>query len=118
MPEVLAAASALADAGIGADVVCLTSADRVFRDLRASRGVGEGEGSILDELFAADRAAPLVTVLDGHPHTLSFLSTIHGQPLTALGVDDFGQSGEIADLYSHFGIDADSIIEAAADAIS
>ena len=63
-------------AGYPVDVVCLTSADLVFRAVRARRGLDSGDDEILDELLPADRAAPLVTVLDGHPHTLSFLGSV------------------------------------------
>ena len=63
----------------------------------------------------ADRAAPIVSVLDGHPHTLGFLAAIHGTPMAMLGVSDFGQSGDVQDLYSAFGIDADTIVGAALD---
>ena len=61
------------------------------------------------------RTAPIVTVLDGHPHTLSFLAAIRGAPIACLGVDDFGQSGDVEDLYRHFGIDTDTIVGAAID---
>ena len=71
VPEALAAADELAAAGIAADVVCLTSADLIFRALQARQGLGDGDDAILDELFPAERAAPIVTVLDGHPHTLA-----------------------------------------------
>jgi pyruvate dehydrogenase E1 component len=64
-------------------------------------------------LLPADRAA--VTVLDGHPHTLAFLGAVRGVPIACLGVDHFGQSGDVQDLYRHFGIDADTIAGAAAD---
>jgi pyruvate dehydrogenase E1 component len=70
----------------------------------------------LDEIFPAARAAPIVTVLDGHPHTLSFLSSVRCVPLVSLGVTEFGESGDIDDLYEHFGIDTDTIIGVAADA--
>jgi pyruvate dehydrogenase E1 component len=115
MPEVIAAADALDDAGIAADVVCLTSADLVFRALRARHGLGDGDQLILDELLPAKRAAPLVTVLDGHPHTLSFLGAVRRVPITCLGVDDFGQSGDVNDLYRYFGIDSETIVDAALD---
>ena len=36
-----------------------------------------------------------------------------GAPVVPLGVDTFGQSGTIADLYAYAGIDADHIVEAA-----
>jgi pyruvate dehydrogenase E1 component len=118
MPEVLAAAAELAEGGLDADVVCLTSADLVFRAWRARSGLQRAEETILDDLFPADRVAPIVTVLDGHPHTLSFLGAIRGTPISCLGVDDFGQSGDVGDLYRHFGIDVDTIVGAALDLLT
>jgi pyruvate dehydrogenase E1 component len=118
VPEAIAAADELEEAGIGCDVVCLTSADLVFRALQARRGLSGGDGSddaILDELFPADRVTPIVSVLDGHPHTLSFLAAIRGAPIACLGISDFGQSGDVDDLYRYFGIDADTIAGAAID---
>src|SRR6185437_13409802 len=64
MPEVLAAADELADGSIGADVVCLTSPDLVFRSLQARQGLAEGDDAILDALLPAKRTAPIVSVLD------------------------------------------------------
>ncbi|MGH2849215.1 MAG: transketolase-like TK C-terminal-containing protein [Solirubrobacteraceae bacterium] len=116
VPEALAAAEILA-AGAAVDVVCLTSADLVFRAHRAQRGLADGEDWILDELFPSERAAPLVTVLDGHPHTLAFLGSVRGVPVASLGVDDFGQSGDVDDLYEQFGINAETIVGAALDLI-
>ena len=115
MPETLAAADELAAAGVPVDVVCLTSPDLVFRAQQARRGVAAGDDGVLGELLPAERAAPLVTVLDGHPHTLSFLGAVRNVPITCLGVQDFGQSGDVGDLYRHFGIDADTIVGAAVD---
>ena len=89
-------------------MVCLTSSDLIFRALQARRGLGAGDEEILDVLFPADRVAPIVTVLDGHPHTLSFVSAIRCTPIACLGVDDFGQSGDIEDLYRYFGIDTET----------
>ena len=97
--------------------VCLTSADLVFRALQARQGLGEGDDAILDALFPAERAPRSSTVLDGHPHTLSFLAGVHGVPIAALGVHDFGQSGDVEDLYRHFGIDTETIVGAALDLI-
>lgn len=118
VPEALAAADELAESGISVDVVCLTSADLVFRALQVRRGLAEGDDTVLDELFPRERAAPLVTVLDGHPHTLSFLGAVNDTPIACLGVQDFGQSGDVQDLYRHFGIDAEEIAGAALDLIS
>jgi len=116
VPEALAAAERLAELGAPADVVVVTSPGLLFRALRARQGPGEpGETWILDQAFPAARATPLVTILDGHPHTLAFLATINRVPHAALGVSQFGQSGSIEDLYQYNGIDTDSIIRAALD---
>jgi len=117
VPEALTAAERLAETGTQADVVCVTSPGLLFRALRARQGLGAGSGEpwILEQAFPATRATPLVTVLDGHPHTLSFLATVNQVPHAALGVSQFGQSGSIEDLYRYNGIDTDSIIRAALD---
>ncbi|HJZ36743.1 MAG TPA: 1-deoxy-D-xylulose-5-phosphate synthase N-terminal domain-containing protein [Solirubrobacterales bacterium] len=115
VPEACVAHDELTAAGIAADLVILTSADLIFRALRARQGLAHGDPGILDRVFPADRAAPLVTVLDGHPHALSFLSAVNDTPLAPLGVDDFGQSGDVDDLFRYFGIDAETIVGAAVD---
>jgi len=73
--------------------------------------------AVLDAVFPADRAAPMVTVLDGHPHTLAFLAGIHGVRGTHLGVTSFGQSGDLASVYRYHGLDTPSIVGAALDLI-
>ena len=65
--------------------------------------------------FPARRAAPLVTVLDGHPHTLAFLAGVNGVRAAHLGVTRFGQSGDLDSVYRYHGLDADSIVTAALD---
>jgi pyruvate dehydrogenase E1 component len=117
LPEVIAAADHLAGHGVAVDVVCLTSADLVFRALQARHGLLPGDDGVLDRLFPPDRVAPIVTVLDGHPHTLSFLAGIHGTAIACLGVADFGQSGDVDDLYRHFGIDTATVVGAAWDLV-
>jgi pyruvate dehydrogenase E1 component len=87
----------------------------VFRAVRARAGLGDASPAILDELLPSDRAAPIVTVLDGDPHALAFLAAVNGTPLTPLGVAGFGQSGDIADVYEHHQIDAETIVGAALD---
>ena len=116
VPEALAAAERLAAAGTPADVVCVTSPGLLFQALRARQGLqAETETWVLDQAFPATRATPLVTVLDGHPHTLAFLATINRVPHAALGVAQFGQSGSVEDLYRYNGLDTDAIIRAALD---
>jgi pyruvate dehydrogenase E1 component len=115
MPEVAAASDELEAAGIPVDVLCLTSPSLVFRALQARHGLARADEDVLGLLFPPERAAPIVSVLDGHPHTLAFLAGVHGLPCACLGVSDFGQSGDLPDLYRHFGIDADTIVGAAYD---
>jgi pyruvate dehydrogenase E1 component len=113
--EACAAADELAVAGIPTAVICLTSPDLIVRAQQARRGLTAGDDSILDQLFPPERRTPLVTSLDGHPHALAFLSGVTDTPIACLGAHDFGQSGDVDDLYRHFGIDTDTIVGAALD---
>jgi pyruvate dehydrogenase E1 component len=115
VPEALAAADRLDAAGVAADVICVTSPGLLFGALLARHGSAQEPSWILDQVFPATRATPLVTVLDGHPHTLAFLATINQVPSITLGVTRFGQSGSIPDVYRYHGIDTDSIIRAGLD---
>ena len=112
IPEVLEAADVL---GAETDVLCVTSADLLFRAFRARSGFGHHPIGVLDELFPEDRAVPMVTVLDGDPNALAFLAAINGVALTPLGVTNFGQSGDLPDVYRHHQIDAETVVGAALD---
>jgi pyruvate dehydrogenase E1 component len=112
MPELLRAADTL---GEDTEVICVTSADLLLRAFRGRAGFGEQPTEILDELLPADRAAPMVTVLDGDPNALAFLGTVNAVRLTPLGVTRFGQSGDLDDVYRHHEIDAETIVGAALD---
>ena len=113
--EALTAADRLTGAGVEAEVICVTSPDLLYRAIRARDGLVEGSSWILDQIFPADRAAPMVTVLDGHPHTLAFLATINRVRCKSLGVNTFGQVGDLESVYRLHGIDTDSIVGAALD---
>ncbi|MHA6793643.1 transketolase-like TK C-terminal-containing protein [Pseudonocardia bannensis] len=117
LPEALEAAERLTALGTPADVVCVTSAGLVFEAVQARAGRGEADSWILDAAFPARRAAPMVTVLDGHPHTLAFLAGINQVRSTHLGVSRFGQSGDLEQVYRYHGLDTDSIIGAALDLV-
>ncbi|MEU8248062.1 pyruvate dehydrogenase [Nonomuraea sp. NPDC048916] len=119
LPEVIAAAESLNRRGVAVDLVCLTSPDLIYRAWRTSRGLsGDGDPRVLDELFPGDDVRPIVAVIDGHPHTIDWLGAIRGAPIATLGVDGFGQSGDVPDLYRHFGIDSESIVSRALSLIS
>ena len=113
--EALAAADRLDGHGTPADVVVVTSPGRLFEAVQARAGHSDAPTWILDAVLGADRAAPMVTVLDGHPHTLAFLAGVQGVRASHLGVTAFGQSGDLASMYRHHHLDADSIVAAALD---
>jgi pyruvate dehydrogenase E1 component len=117
LPEALAAAERLEAQGRPCDVVCVTSAGLLFDAVQARAGRGDAESWVLDAAFPARRAAPMVTVLDGHPHTLAFLAGVNRVPAAHLGVSRFGQSGDLEAVFRHHGIDADSIVRAALDVV-
>src|SRR3954470_5530705 len=108
VPEAVEAAEILRDeAGVEVEAVCITSADLLYRSHQARAGLGEGAPATLERLFPHD--APVITLLDGHPHTLAFLGD------ACLGVQRFGQSGDLAELYEHHAIDAEAVVGAALD---
>jgi pyruvate dehydrogenase E1 component len=109
-PEAQAAVAALAAELPGIGLLNVTSPDRLLADWRA-RGAGSRAAGLLAPL-AAD--AGLVTVQDGHPAALAWLGAVRGQRVAALGVDRFGQSADLPDLYAAMRIDAEAILDAAA----
>lgn len=124
VPEAVAAARLLHREGVAANVICLTSANLLYRGLaearrRAARGEGPADavghwGTLVPP---EERQAPIVTVHDGASHALAFLGSAYGVPVVPLGVDDFGQSGDTVSLYHHYGIDAAAIAAAAFTAL-
>jgi pyruvate dehydrogenase E1 component len=124
LPEVVAAAAVLDDEGVAASVVAISSADRLFhvwqQRLRRAAGAGEvpTEDSVLDRLVPGDeRARPVVSVHDGASHTLAWLGSAFGVAQFPLGVDRFGESGTIDELYHLTGIDTGTIVNAALIAV-
>ncbi len=121
MPEVITAAANLAEEGVGAHIIDVTSQSRLFAAWqRASRtairtaSLRERPG-VLNTAFPA--GVPIVTVHDASSHTMAWLGSALQVPSFSLGVDDFGQSGTIGDLYRANGLDADSITTAALSAL-
>lgn len=117
--EAIAAAGMLSDLRRDIGVLSVTSADRLNAGwqaaLRARSRGNEAAMSHIERLLAELPAhCRIVTVIDGHPATLSWLGGVAGHRTVSLGVEHFGQTGTVAELYAHYGIDAVSIAEAAA----
>jgi pyruvate dehydrogenase E1 component len=119
VPEAVAAVTELTRLGLAVDLVVVTSYDRLWRAVQLRRGLLTGASYGIDEsiLERVIRPSPLVTVLDGHPHTLAFLGTVHGSPVSCLGVSTFGQGGGLQDVYRLHGLDTASIVGAALDLV-
>ncbi|MBL8805868.1 MAG: transketolase [Rhodospirillales bacterium] len=112
-PEAIAAHLQLCEDIPGAGLLAVTSPDRLHAGWRA-----DGDLSHAARLLAhLSPDAALVSVVDGHPATLSWIGSVGGRDLVALGVEDFGQSGDIPDIYRVKAIDAEAILGAAARAL-
>jgi pyruvate dehydrogenase E1 component len=83
--------------------------------MQARRGLTIAPDWILDTVFQSDRAAPMLTMLDGHPHTLAFLAGINQVPAAHLGVSKFGQSGDLESVYRYHCLHTDGVLATALD---
>lgn len=122
VPEAVEAARILHEEGVAANVLNLTSPQLVYEDWRRWRREQMAltadsphvPGAHLATLIPpGERAAPIVTVQDGASHSLAWLGSVFGAPVFSLGVDAFGQAGDIPSLYKHYEMDAEHIATAA-----
>jgi pyruvate dehydrogenase E1 component len=116
LPEAIAAHALLGDDCPGAGVLVVTSADRLHRGwIAARRRVGPRAVAPIEERLALlPPDAGLVTLVDGHSASLSWLGAVQGHRVVPLGVESFGQSGNIPELYGAYGLDEEAIIGAVA----
>jgi pyruvate dehydrogenase E1 component len=116
-PEAIEAAGLLAeDRRVG--VLAVTSADRLSAGWHAAQRAREhGERHVRSHietlLSELSRDAGLITLTDAYPEALSWLGGVLGHRVRALGVEHFGQSGSLSELYSHYGLDVNAILSAA-----
>ena len=118
-PEAIKAAGMIGEDRRDVGVLAVTSADRLNAGWQAAqrarvRGHADASSHVERLLGEIPPHCRIVTVIDGHPATLSWLGGVHGHRAVSLGVEHFGQTGTIADLYHHYGIDAENIAAAAA----
>jgi pyruvate dehydrogenase E1 component len=118
-PEAQAAYETLVDELPGIGLLVVTSADRLYADWlkvtdARARGAATDAANAEKLLARLPHHASLVTVLDGHPATLSWLGSVAGHRPYPLGVTRFGESGDIPALYAKHRIDTDAILDMAA----
>ena len=121
-PEALAAHAELLDDVPGAGLLAVTSADRLNAGWHAAErarqaGIPDARSHVEALLAPLAPDAGLVTVVDGHPASLGWLGSVRGHRVQALGVEHFGQSGDLQDLYRHYRIDVAAILDACAAAV-
>jgi len=117
-PEAIKAAGRIGNNRRDIGVLAVTSADRLNSGWTAARRArargNKGAKSQIERLMEqVPRDCTLITVTDGHPATLAWIGGVRGHATTPLGVEHFGQTGTISDLYRHFQIDAEAIVAAA-----
>jgi pyruvate dehydrogenase E1 component len=117
-PEAIQAVGLIAEDRRDVGLLAITSADRLNAGWTAAnrareRGLVHARSHIERLLAGLPSHCGIVTVLDGHPATLAWLGAVHGHRVRSLGVEHFGQTGSIPDLYRHYGIDANAIVAAA-----
>jgi pyruvate dehydrogenase E1 component len=122
MSEAVVAARELAEQGVFANVFNVVGAGPLYREFQNARHAalagGDAPSHLLEELVPpAERGVPVVTVVDGHPHSLAWIGAALKAPTYPLGVVGFGQSGTIPDLYREYKIDAASIRAACLQAV-
>jgi pyruvate dehydrogenase E1 component len=99
-------------------LLAVTSSDRLNAGWTAAarardRGLVHARSHVERLLQDLPSHCGIVTVLDGHPAALGWLGSVLGHRVRSLGVEHFGQTGTIGDLYRHHGIDANAIVAAA-----
>ena len=117
-PEAIEAAGLLSEDRRGVGVLAVTSADRLSAGWHGAQRAREhgarGARSHVEQLLSAlPRDAAIITVCDAHPETLSWIGSVMGHRVRPLGVEHFGQSGSVSELYGHYGLDANAILAAA-----
>ena len=120
MPEALEAWERLQDDVPGIGLLNVTSPDLLHRGWSAARAArwdrsGAAAAHIATLLAPLSPSAGLVTICDGSPATLSWIGGVRGNRVSPLGVDRFGQTGDLVDLYRAYRLDAEAIIDAAAE---
>lgn len=119
-PEAITGWESLADDIPGLGLLAVTSPDLLHRGWsarQAARWIGRTPTPSHAEtlLDALSPHAGLVTIVDGSPSTLSWLGGVRGMRVSPLGIDRFGQTGDLPDLYRTYRLDADAIVDAAAE---
>ncbi len=110
--EVVEAASMLGERFKDIGVLSVTSSDNLFHEWKntsSSFSSQKAHSHIETLLSSVPKDTKLITVIDGHPMTLSWIGSVYGHKTITLGVDRFGQTGNVKELLTEFAIDSGNI---------
>ena len=120
-PEVLEAAEIMKEDELNISILSVTSNDRLYKNWKQThkdKSLGINNKSRIEELFEnTNRESVIISVNDAHSSSLTWIGGALGKKIISLGVDEFGQSGNLKDLYKHYSLDAEAIVDACAQVL-
>ena len=120
-PEVLDAAEIMKEDELSISILSVTSNDRLYKNWKQThkdKSLGINNKSRIEELFEnTHRESVIISVNDAHSSSLTWIGGALGKKIISLGVDEFGQSGNLKDLYKHYSLDAEAIVDACAQVL-
>ena len=106
--EVVEAQKELLKEGITSNLINITGPGPLYRNFHNN----SLNGSHLIKILGNHSKLPSISIIDGHPHALSWVGSALGVKSISLGITEFGQSGDQKDLYEYYGLDKNSIQDA------
>ncbi len=109
--EVLKCISDLSYDEMNIGVIQVSSPDKLYKDWEDSKKNNKGNSHIENMLLSVDKTIPLISIVDGHSSSLSWIGSVLGHKVYPMGVNKFGQSGDLEEVYKYTKIDFKSIID-------
>jgi len=115
--EVLNALEAMKEDNLNIGLFIVSSPDRLYQDWLESTKKTNFTSFIESQLSIIEISTPIITIIDGHSSSLSWIGSVKGQRIIPLGVNNFGQSGDLNEIYKISEIDLNSIVDRIANFI-
>ena len=120
LPEAIKASHELLEEGVFANVINITGPGILYKKYQAltksTNHPSSASNNFINQLIS-ESISPIVTVMDGHPHTLSWIGSAIGAKVWPLGISSYGESGDPYDLYKKYKISSDDIMDTCYTAI-
>ena len=115
--EVLKLQKEIQEEEVNLGILIVSSPDKIYTDWEKSKNKDREISHIEKILKKADENSTLITIIDGHSSALAWLGSVRGHKVYPLGVREFGQSGDLNEIYEYSNIDFKSIIDRIAKSI-